>query len=177
MTEYRAIFLQVKLPIQQRWLVLECGANWQKGQMMGFPWKKLGTNITACAKLSVTTVFGTRDNFQDLWPIASQFCQFIRIFDLISFQKPLEDCLRWWREGGWLGVRLFYGSIVGGWGFSMVASVSKSAGMSQGSPPSSPSQGWPGFQETVNNFVDDEIICCWNHSPMSHYCHCCLFKI
>ena len=96
---------------------VECGSNWQRGQMMGFPWKKLGTNITACAKLSVTTVFGTRDNFQDLWPIASQFCQFIRIFDLISFQKPLEDCLRWWREGGWLGVRLFYGSIVGGWVF------------------------------------------------------------
>ena len=79
--------------------------------------------------------------------------------------------------GGMVGVRLFYGSIVGGWGFSMVASVSKSAGMSQGSPPSSPSQGWPGFQETVNNFVDNEIICCWNHSPMSHYCHCCLFKM
>ena len=32
---------------------VECGSNWQKGQMMGFPWKKLGTNITACANLSL----------------------------------------------------------------------------------------------------------------------------
>ena len=175
MTEYRAIFLQVKLPIQQRWLVLSVDPIGKKDKWWDFLGKSLGPTSQPAPNCQWPQFLEPEIIFKIFDPL--QFCQFIRIFDLISFQKPLEDCLRWWREGGWLGVRLFYGSIVGGWGFSMVASVSKSAGMSQGSPPSSPSQGWPGFQETVNNSVDDEIICCWNHSPMSHYCHCCLFKI